>query len=68
MISVIIPCSTAAATLTDTVESALRQPVEREVIVVNDGSTDGSQQILEAFGARVRSLTTVNRGVSARRS
>ena len=68
MISVIIPCYNAAATLAETVESALVQPVECEVIIVNDGSTDGSQQIIEAFGARVRSLTTVNRGVSAARS
>ena len=68
MISVIIPCYNAAATLAETVESALVQPVECEVIVVNDGSTDGSQQIIEAFGARVRSLTTVNRGVSAARA
>ena len=56
------------ATLAETVKSALAQPVECEVIIVNDGSTDGSQQIIDAFGARVRSLTTVNCGVSAARS
>jgi glycosyltransferase involved in cell wall biosynthesis len=39
MISVVIPCYNAAATLAATIESALAQDVEKEVIVVNDGST-----------------------------
>jgi glycosyltransferase involved in cell wall biosynthesis len=67
MISVVIPCYNAAATLAETVESALTQAVEHEVIVVDDGSTDGSAAVIAGFGARVRAISTPNRGASAAR-
>ena len=67
-ISVVIPCYNAAATLTDTVDSALGQNVDREVIVVDDGSTDASCDIIRSFGSRVRAEFGPNRGVSAARS
>ena len=67
MISVIIPCYNAERTLAATIASALEQDVEKEVIVVNDGSTDGSAEIIGEFGDRIRSLSTPNRGVSSAR-
>jgi len=67
MISVIIPCYNAERTLAATITSALDQDVEKEVIVVNDGSTDGSAEIIAEFGDRIRSLSTPNRGVSSAR-
>jgi glycosyltransferase involved in cell wall biosynthesis len=67
MISVIIPCYNAERTLAATIASALEQDVEKEVIVVNDGSTDGSAEIISEFGNRIRSLSTANRGVSSAR-
>jgi glycosyltransferase involved in cell wall biosynthesis len=67
MISVIIPCYNAERTLAATITSALDQDVEKEVIVVNDGSTDGSAKIIDEFGDRVRLLSTPNRGVSSAR-
>lgn len=67
MISVIIPCYNAERTLAATIASALDQDVQKEVIVVNDGSTDGSAEIIGEFGDRVRSLSIPNGGVSSAR-
>jgi glycosyltransferase involved in cell wall biosynthesis len=67
MISVIIPCYNAERTLAATISSALNQDVEKEVIVVNDGSTDRSEEVIGEFGDRIRSISTPNRGVSAAR-
>src|SRR5262249_938611 len=67
MISVIVPCYNGERTLAATIASALDQDVDKEVIVINDGSTDGSAEIMKEFGDRIRSLSTPNRGVSAAR-
>ena len=39
-----------------------------EVIVVNDGSIDGTRAVLEKFGDRIRVIEQENRGVSAARN
>ena len=39
-----------------------------EVIVVNDGSTDGTRAVLERFSGRIRVIDQQNRGVSATRN
>jgi glycosyltransferase involved in cell wall biosynthesis len=67
MISVVIPCYNAEQTVEATIESALEQNVEKEVIVVNDGSTDDSGAIIREFGDRIRTISTPNRGASAAR-
>jgi glycosyltransferase involved in cell wall biosynthesis len=67
MISVIIPCYNAERTLAATIASALEQDVEKEVIVVNDGSSDGSAEIIDEFSDRIHWLSTPNRGVSSAR-
>jgi glycosyltransferase involved in cell wall biosynthesis len=67
VISIIIPCYNAERTLAATITSALEQDVEKEVIVVNDGSTDASADIIDEFGDRIRALSTPNRGVSSAR-
>jgi glycosyltransferase involved in cell wall biosynthesis len=57
-VSVVVPCYNAEPYLAQTVNSVLEQtrPPD-EVIVVNDGSTDGSLAIAESFGGRVRVLS-----------
>lgn len=50
-VSVIIPCYNAARYIGETLESVRRQTWPNlEVIVVDDGSTDGSARIVETFG------------------
>jgi glycosyltransferase involved in cell wall biosynthesis len=68
MISIVIPCYNAAATLRATLKSALAQDCDKEIIVIDDGSTDHSADIIRSFGEEVRSETTPNRGASAARN
>ncbi|HEX3920088.1 MAG TPA: glycosyltransferase [Caulobacteraceae bacterium] len=67
MISVVIPCYNASTTIAETIRSALSQGVEKEIIVVDDGSTDASAQVLASFGDAIRAVHTANRGASAAR-
>jgi glycosyltransferase involved in cell wall biosynthesis len=57
-ITVIIPVKNGAAYILECVESALNQSAPPgEVIVVDDGSTDGTRELIEQeFGSRVRVL------------
>ncbi len=68
-VTVVIPCYNSRAYLGEALDSALDQDYENlEVIVIDDGSTDGSHEIIERYADRVRSVRTPNRGVSAARN
>ena len=69
-ISVIIPLYNKAESVAATLESVLAQTVQPlEVIVVDDGSTDGSAERAEAFAERgVRVVRQANGGVSRARN
>lgn len=63
LLTVIVPCFNAEKTVAETLRSILAstyQPLE--VIAVNDGSTDGTLEILEGFKDQVRVLTKKNDG------
>lgn len=47
------------------VESALAQRYPVELLVVDDGSTDGSRDVIASYGGRVRSLLKENGGNSS---
>ena len=66
-VSVVVAAHNAARTLEDCLDSLLnlRYP-DYEVIVVNDGSIDATQAIMQRFP--FRGITTPNRGVSAARN
>ena len=51
-VSVIIPVYNAASFVTQAVESALQQPEVAEVILVEDGSTDGSLKVCEELAEK----------------
>lgn len=62
-VSVVIDNFNYAAFLPDAIESALHQSrTPLEVIVVDDGSTDGSRDIIDAFGDRVSAVLKANEG------
>jgi glycosyltransferase involved in cell wall biosynthesis len=65
-VAVVIPSYQHARWIGEAVESALSQtrPPD-EVVVVDDGSTDGTLEILAGFGGRVRVLRADRKGVGA---
>lgn len=67
-VSIIIPAYNAAATLRAAIESALSQPVAKEIVVVDDGSTDATGAVAQSFGEAVTLLSGPNQGVSAARN
>ncbi|EJN07661.1 glycosyl transferase [Bradyrhizobium sp. YR681] len=62
-VSVVIAAYNAEAYIAEAIESVLGQTVPPdEVIVIDDGSTDGTRGILDRFGDRVIVLTQANSG------
>ena len=68
-ISVIIPAYNAATSLPRAIESVLDQTwPAREIIVVDDGSTDGTTEIAYQYAPRVRVVKQPNSGPSIARN
>ncbi len=69
-VSVIIPVFNGADTIATAIDSALAQEFggEIEVIVVNDGSTDATSSVLDAYRGRVTVLDRVNGGPAVARN
>ena len=69
MISVVIPTFNRREFLLEAVESVLAQRLaEMEIIVVDDGSTDGTAAALDGLDPRVTCLSQSRSGVSAARN
>lgn len=68
-ISIVMPCFNERATVREIVRRVLAQPFDIELLIVDDGSTDGTREILAELGAadpRVRVLLQDrNRGKGA---
>ena len=63
LVSIIIPCYNAERWVAEAVQSCLEQtyaPIE--IIVIDDGSTDGSLQVLAGFGDKIKLESGPNRG------
>lgn len=68
-VSVIIPTYNYGRFIGEAVESALSQTLRpAEVIVVDDGSTDDTEEVVRGFGDAVRYIKQENAGVSAARN
>ena len=76
-ISIVVPCYNHELYLKDCIDSILNQnsartkdgwKVEQEVIVVDDGSTDGSLEIAKSYGSKIQVIHQSNRGLPAARN
>jgi len=68
-ISVVIPVFNGERFLGEAIRSALSQTLPpHEVLVIDDGSTDGSAGLAESFGPPVRVIRQENRGEAAARN
>lgn len=69
LVSILIPCFNAQQWIGQAIESALAQDwPHKEVIVIDDGSTDGSARIIERFQSRIRWEQQENRGSNPTRN
>ncbi len=67
--SIIIPAYNAAGWVKRAIDSTLTQTYSlREVLVVNDGSTDATAEVLARYGDVIRVLTQPNGGLSSARN
>jgi glycosyltransferase involved in cell wall biosynthesis len=68
-VSIVIPAYNCADTIGPAIESCLAQDYEdKELIVVDDGSTDRTAAVLTTFGSRVKVITQRNGGLAAARN
>jgi glycosyltransferase involved in cell wall biosynthesis len=66
LVSIVIPAYNAERHLRAAIDSALAQTWRaREIIVVDDGSVDATQRILQSYGTAITVLTQRNRGAAA---
>jgi glycosyltransferase involved in cell wall biosynthesis len=68
-VSVIIPVWNAESTIAEAIDSVLSQTFrDFELIVVDDGSTDRTPDILASYGDRIKTLRRANSGPAAARN
>ena len=68
-ISVIVPNYNREALIADTINNLLFQTQPpHEIIVVDDGSTDGSVEVIRSFGEKVELVQQTNQGPGAARN
>lgn len=69
LVSVVIPTFNRMRNVQKAIDSVLRQTYNKiEVLVVDDGSTDGTRLALSSFNASIRYLYQSNQGASAARN
>jgi glycosyltransferase involved in cell wall biosynthesis len=68
-VTAIVPVYNGAATIAEAIDSALAQSYrDLEVIVVNDGSTDATAEVLRRYEGRIRVIDRKNGGIAAARN
>ena len=65
LVSIVIPVYNGSNYMRDAIDSALAQTYKNiEIIVVNDGSTDNTDEIAKSYGDKIRYFSKENGGVS----
>jgi len=60
-VSFIVPARDEAATIGEVLERVVALPLEKQIIVVDDGSTDGTQEVAERWAAGREGVTVVSK-------
>ena len=69
LVSVVLPTHNRCGMLHQAIDSVLAQHYPSfELIVVDDGSTDGTKALLSSYGCRLKAISQQNLGVSAARN
>lgn len=71
LFSIIVPVYNAIAFVGDTIHNLLRQDVNKEILLINDGSTDDSLQLIKQYESKYDCIKVVdkkNGGVSSARN
>ncbi|HEY6329151.1 MAG TPA: glycosyltransferase, partial [Blastocatellia bacterium] len=69
LVSILIPCYNAERWVGQATESALAQTwANKEILVIDDGSTDGSLDVIKKFGKSITWETGPNRGGNVARN
>lgn len=69
LVSVVIPCYNAASFLRETMDSVWRQTYPQlEVVLVDDGSTDGTRALIQSWGNSVTAILGPNQGAASARN
>lgn len=69
LVSVVMPAYNTARFIKDAIDSVLEQDYPAlELIVIDDGSTDGTVELLHHYGDRIRLITQSNKGAGAARN
>ena len=69
LVSIVIPCYNYEEYVDEAINSALNQTYRNiEVIVIDDGSTDNSLEIIKSFEDKIRWETGPNKGACAARN
>jgi glycosyltransferase involved in cell wall biosynthesis len=59
-VTVLVPAYNERATISEVIERLLALPLKLEVVVIDDGSTDGTHDLALAFGDRIKLITNTS--------
>lgn len=67
-VTTIIPAYNAVDFLSTAIDSALAQTAPSTIVVVDDGSTDNTREVLDSYGGKIQVIHQSNQGLSVARN